>query len=142
MPDGWLRPDRAWAITWELVVATPGVQLLGWGETPLYGVLRVIWPNAGEVARGRARRKPVVDDEMSMEDEPQQVTVVFRKPVVRPGTPEAQAEGCLCRFESNMAAGFLSAERGYEDEVIVVIHKDCPLHKIVRKPMEDVLGDQ
>lgn len=79
---------------------------------------------------------------MSMEDEPQQVTVVFRKPVVRPGTPEAQAEGCLCRFESNMAAGFLSAERGYEDEVIVVIHKDCPLHKIVRKPMEDVLGDQ
>jgi hypothetical protein len=41
-----------------------------------------------------------------------------------------------------MEAGFLAAERGYEDEVIVVIHKDCPLHKIVRKPMDDTLGDQ
>lgn len=63
--------------------------------------------------------------------EPEQVSIVFRKPV-RPGTPEAQAQGCLCRFESNMAAGFLVAERGIEDEIIVVIHKDCPLHKIVR----------
>ncbi len=79
-------------------------------------------------------------DEMSAAGEPQQVTVVFRKPVVRPGTPEAQAQGCLCRFESNMEAGFLAAERGYKDEVIVVIHEDCPLHKIVRKPMDDVLG--
>jgi hypothetical protein len=26
-----------------------------------------------------------------------------------------------------------------QDDVIVVIHKDCPLHKIVRKPMDDVL---
>ena len=40
-----------------------------------------------------------------------------------------------------MAAGRQSAERSYEDEVIVVIHQDCPLHKIVRKPMDDVLGD-
>jgi hypothetical protein len=42
----------------------------------------------------------------------------------------------------NYRPGFLTAERGYEDEVIVVIHKDCPLHKIVRKPMDDVLEDQ
>ena len=83
-----------------------------------------------------------MDDELSGADVPQQVTVVFRKPLVRPGTPEAQAQGCLCRFESNMAAGFLAAERGYEDEVLVVIHKDCPLHKIIPKPIEDVLGDQ
>jgi hypothetical protein len=82
-----------------------------------------------------------VDDETSAADEPQQVTVVFRQPVVRPGTPEAQAQGCLCRFESNMAVGFLAAERGHEDEVIVVIHNDCPLHKIIRKPMDDALGD-
>ncbi len=81
-------------------------------------------------------------DEMSAADEPQPVTVVFRKPIVWPGTPEAQAQGCLCRFESNMAAGFLVAERGYEDEVMVVIHQDCPLHKVVRKPMDDVLGEQ
>ena len=45
--------------------------------------------------------KLVVDDEISAADEPQQVTVVFRNPVVRPGTPKAQAQGCLCRFESN-----------------------------------------
>ncbi len=83
-----------------------------------------------------------MNDEMSAADKPPQVTVVFRKPVVRPGTPEAHAQGCRCRFESNMRAGFLTAERGYEDEVVVVIHNDCPLHKIVRKPMDDVLGDQ
>jgi hypothetical protein len=64
-----------------------------------------------------------VDDQMSAADEPQQVTVVFRQPVVQPGTPEAQARGCPCGFESNMAAGFLTAERGYENEVLVVIHK-------------------
>jgi hypothetical protein len=73
--------------------------------------------------------------------EPQQVTVVFRKPYVRPGTPEAEAAGCLCRFESNMEAGFLSLVPGHEDEVIVVIHKDCPLHKIINKPMDAALGD-
>jgi hypothetical protein len=39
-------------------------------------------------------------------------------------------------------AGQWCGGRGCEDEVIVVIHKDCPLHKIVRKPMDDVLGDQ
>lgn len=77
---------------------------------------------------------------MGDENEPQQVTVVFRKPVVQPGTPEAEAQGCLCSFESNMQAGFLTAERGYEDEVIVVIHEDCPLHEIMRKPMDDALG--
>lgn len=43
-------------------------------------------------------------------DEPEQVTIVFRQPVARPGTPETQAAGCLCRFESKMRAGFLSAE--------------------------------
>jgi hypothetical protein len=80
-----------------------------------------------------------VDSETSGADEPQQVTVVFHEPVVRPGTPEAQ--GCLCRFESNLAAGFLSAERGSEGEVMVVIHKDCPLHEAIGKPMDDALGD-
>ena len=73
--------------------------------------------------------------------EPQQVTVVFREPYVRPGTPEAEAAGCLCRFESNMEAGFLSPVPGHVGEVIVVIHKDCPLHKIINKPMDDALGD-
>jgi hypothetical protein len=75
------------------------------------------------------------------EPEPEQVTIVFREPAVRPGTPEAQAHGCLCRFETNMAAGFLAAERGYEGRTIVVIHEDCPLHKVIRKPMDDALGD-
>ena len=60
-------------------------------------------------------------------DGPQQVTVIFRKPV-RPGTPEAQAQGCRCSFESNMAAGFVTAERGDQDNVMVVINEDCPLH--------------
>jgi hypothetical protein len=41
-----------------------------------------------------------------------------------------------------MRAGFVSAERGYEDELIVVIHKDCPLHKVIEKPLDDALGDQ
>lgn len=82
-----------------------------------------------------------MEDQMSAADEPQQVTVVFRKPVVPPGTPEAQARGCLCGFESNMTAGFLTAEHGYEDQVLVVIHKDCPLHKIISKPMDDALGE-
>jgi hypothetical protein len=77
----------------------------------------------------------------SPEREPQAVTLFFREPFVRPGSPEAQAQGCLCRFESNMNAAFLAAERGYED-TIVVIHKDCPLHKVINKPMDDALGDQ
>ena len=34
-----------------------------------------------------------MDDEMSAADEPQQVTVVYRKPFVRPGTPQARAQG-------------------------------------------------
>lgn len=67
-------------------------------------------------------------------DEPEQVTIIFKKPVVRPGTPEAQERGCLCRFEINMEAAFLAADEGMEDETIVVIHKNCPLHKIVSKP--------
>ena len=62
-------------------------------------------------------------------DEPDQVAVVFRQPAVRPGTPEARAAGCLCRFESNMEAGFLPAGPGHENEVIVVIHKDCRFTK-------------
>ena len=83
-----------------------------------------------------------MDDELSAVDKPQEVTVVFRKSAVRPGTPEAYAQGCLCRFESNMSAAFLASERGRKDEVFVVIHEDCPLHKIVRKPTGDVLDDQ
>jgi hypothetical protein len=79
-----------------------------------------------------------VGEEMNAAEPP--VSIVFRKPV-RPGTPEAEAAGCLCRFETNLAAGFLSAERGDEDEVIVVIHQDCPVHEIISKPMDDVLGD-
>jgi hypothetical protein len=51
-----------------------------------------------------------VDDEVSAADKPQPVTVVYRKPVVRLGTPEARAQGGLCRFESNMQAGFLTAD--------------------------------
>ncbi len=72
---------------------------------------------------------------------PEQWTVVFRKPYHRPGTPEAQAAGCLCRFESNMEAGFLPPQPGHEDEVIVVIKDGCPLHEIIKKPMDDALGD-
>jgi hypothetical protein len=47
-------------------------------------------------------------------DEPDQVAVVFRQPAGRPGTPEARAAGCLCRFGSNIGAGFLSAGSGHE----------------------------
>lgn len=72
-------------------------------------------------------------------EEPQQVSIVFRKPYVRPGTPEAEEAGCLCSFERNMAAGFLSPVPGHEGETIVVIHKDCPLHEVTNKPMDDVL---
>jgi hypothetical protein len=74
---------------------------------------------------------------------PQQVTVVFRQPIVRPGTPEAQEAGCLCRFESNMRAAFLAAESDEvpDDQMLVVIHKDCSLHEIISKPMDDALGD-
>lgn len=67
------------------------------------------------------------------------VLIVFQEPAMRPGTSEAQARGCLCRFESNLAAGFLAAERGHTDRgtTIVVIHEDCPLHQIIRDPTED-----
>jgi hypothetical protein len=41
-----------------------------------------------------------------------------------------------------MEAAFLSAERGDEDMTIMVIHEKCPLHKIIRKPMDDVIGGQ
>lgn len=71
---------------------------------------------------------------------PDQVLVVFRTPVVQPGTPEAGARGCLCRFESNMEAGFLTADLGIKDEVIVVIHEGCPLHEIIRKPVGEAPG--
>jgi hypothetical protein len=74
-------------------------------------------------------------------DEPQTVSILFREPFVRPGTPEAEEAGCLCRFESNMAAAWLSPVPGHEDETIMVINKDCPLHKIISKPMDDALGD-
>lgn len=83
----------------------------------------------------------MVDDRDPGElDERRPVTVRFHPPVVQPGTPEAAANGCLCSFESNLEAGFLSAERG-DDNVIVVIHQDCPRHEIVPKPMDDALDD-
>jgi hypothetical protein len=72
-------------------------------------------------------------------DEPQELTVVFRKRV-RPGTPEAEAVGCLCRFETNLEAGFLASELD-DGNVILIIHKDCPVHEIVRKPMDDAIGE-
>lgn len=124
-------------------VGLPGPQVHVVGKAS--GFWAVTLGSGAAAARGRAgraRSKPVLDDEMSAADKPQQVTVVYRKPVVRPGTPETRGRRCLCRFESNMQAGCLTAERGCEDEVIVVIHKDCPLHKFVRKPVDDVLGDQ
>lgn len=80
-------------------------------------------------------------DEMSAAGKPQQVTVILRQPIVRPSTPEAQAQACLCRLESNIEAAFLAAERGHEDETIVMAHQDFPLHKIVSKPMDDALGE-
>jgi len=74
-------------------------------------------------------------------EEPPQVTIVFREPYIRPGTPEAERAGCLCRFESNMAAAFVAAERDHEDgTTFVVIHKDCPLHKIISEPVDDSSG--
>jgi len=78
-----------------------------------------------------------MDDKMN---ESKPLTILFRKPV-RPGTPEAQEQGCLCRFESNMQAGFLPPQPGHEGEVIVVIHQDCPIHEIIDKPMDDALGE-
>jgi hypothetical protein len=82
-----------------------------------------------------------MDDATNETDRPH-VLIVFQEPAVRPGTPEAQARGCLCRFETNLAAGFLAAERGYTDQgtTIIVIHKDCPLHKIINDPTGDVPG--
>ena len=82
-----------------------------------------------------------MDDEASAADGQQQVTVIFRKPVM-PGTPEAEAQGCLCRFEINMEAAFVAAVHGNKDETMVVIAKDCPVHEIVSKPMDDVIGEQ
>ena len=75
-------------------------------------------------------------------DEPQTVSIVFREPYVRPGTPEAERAGCLCRFESNMAAAFMSPMPGHEDETIIVINKDCPLHKIISNPIDDATRDR
>jgi hypothetical protein len=77
----------------------------------------------------------------SAANEPQQVSVFFRRPVM-PGTSDAEAVGCRCRFEVNMEAAFLAKDRGHKDETIVVIAKDCPIHEIVSKPMDDVLGER
>lgn len=76
---------------------------------------------------------------VSSEDKKQPVTVAFRKPAVYPGTSEAVKAGCLCDFERHMRAGFLPAERGDVDGDYVVINANCPLHKIVPKPLDDVL---
>ena len=82
-----------------------------------------------------------MDDETSNKarDPRQAVTIKFKPPITRPGTPEAHRHGCLCRFESNLQAAFLSAKRPDED-VLVVIHDDCPIHQIVRAPMDDAIG--
>lgn len=79
----------------------------------------------------------------SPEPEPQDpVTFVFRKPFLPPGSPEAQRAGCRCSFERNMQAAFLAAEgHAPEDQTMFVVHDECPLHKIIRKPMDDALGD-
>jgi hypothetical protein len=61
--------------------------------------------------------------------------VVYRSPVVRPGTPEAAEAGCRCRFEPNLQAGFQSAEFGSPD-IAVIIAEDCPRHEVIR--VEDV----
>lgn len=66
------------------------------------------------------------------------VTVVFKEPYCRPGSPEAHRHGCLCGFETNLRASLVAAERN-PDTVLVVIHKDCPLHEIIRGPVEPEL---
>jgi hypothetical protein len=85
--------------------------------------------------------QPVKGDMASAANEPQQVSVFFRRPVM-PGTSDAEAVGCRCRFEVNMEAAFLAKDRGHKDETIVVIAKDCPIHEIVSKPMDDVLKER
>lgn len=74
-----------------------------------------------------ARDHPASDDE-------NRVTIAFTEPYCRPGTPEAHRHGCLCGFESNLRASIVAAERN-PDTAIVVIHKDCPLHKIIQDPV-------
>jgi hypothetical protein len=44
--------------------------------------------------------------------EPDQAAVVLCQPTVRPGTPEARADGWLCRSESTMEAGFRGPAHG------------------------------
>ncbi len=71
----------------------------------------------------------------SDQSEPEQmVTIRFRQPRVRPGTPEAARHGCLCSFERNLQ-GELMSDR-LDDNVIVVIHKDCPLHEVIKCPID------
>jgi hypothetical protein len=76
------------------------------------GIVRFPGSHAGQWCGGRAgsggvgvRSKPVVDDEMSAADKPQQVTVVYRKPVVRPGSPEARAPGVPVPLREQYAGG-------------------------------------
>lgn len=77
----------------------------------------------------------------SPEGSPQdEVAIFFHKPV-RPGTPEAQAEGCLCRFEVNMNAAFLAADRGL-DGTFLVINKQCPVHEIIGRLADDGTGGE
>ena len=38
-----------------------------------------------------------------------------------------------------MNAAFYAADHGYED-TILVISKECPVHEIIDKPMDDVIG--
>lgn len=75
----------------------------------------------------------MVSDKSAEDDEPPTVTVVFRQPHCRPGSPEAHRHGCLCGFESNLRASLYAAERD-PDMAYVVINKDCPLHQIISGP--------
>ncbi len=65
------------------------------------------------------------------------VTIRFRQPAVRPGTPEAARHGCLCNFERNLQ-GELMSDR-MDDDVLVVIHEDCPLHEVIKSPIDPEL---
>lgn len=61
------------------------------------------------------------------------MTVVFKQPYCRPGSPEAHRHGCTCRFESNLHASIVAAEKD-SDMTYVVINEGCPLHQIIDGP--------
>lgn len=75
----------------------------------------------------------MASDKSAGDDEPPTVTIVFKRPHCRPGSPEAHRHGCTCGFESNLRASVFAAERD-PDMAYVVINKDCPLHQIIDDP--------